>query len=93
MMPYYNAADRRAKASDAWHAEWISKSGLKARLWTDKAITEFLGKPEKAGPIMAWRRKDVQKAERSSAFQNWLAKLREWLAAHGRLPADQKTRA
>lgn len=67
-MPYYNAADRRARASDAWHSEWISKSGLKARLWTDKAIAEFPGKPEKAGPIMAWRRKDVQKAERSPAF-------------------------
>lgn len=82
-MPYYNAADRRARARDAWLAEWISKSGLKARLWTDKAITEFPGRPEKAGPIMAWRRKDVLKAERSPAFQNWLARRREWLAAHG----------
>lgn len=92
-MPYYNAADRRARASDAWHSEWISKSGLKARLWTDKAIAEFLGKPEKAGPIMAWRRKDVQKAERSPAFRNWLAKRREWLAAQGKLPAEQITSA
>lgn len=83
-MPYYNAADMRARASDAWHSEWISKSGLKARLWTDKAIAEFLGKPEKAGPIMAWKRKDVQKVERSPEFQDWLAKRREWLAAHGK---------
>ena len=33
---YYNAVDRRAQASNEWHAEWISKRGLKARLWTDK---------------------------------------------------------
>lgn len=85
-MSYYNAADMRARARDAWHSKWISRSGLKARLWTDKAIAEFLGKPEKAGPIMAWRRKDVQKAERSPEFQNWLAKRRERFAAHGRLP-------
>ena len=29
---YYNAVDRRAQASNEWHAEWISKRGLKARL-------------------------------------------------------------
>lgn len=76
-MPYYNAADRRARARDAWHSEWISKSGLKARLWTDKVIAEFLGKPEKAGPIMAWRRKDVQKAERSpEGWQSAVSGLR-----------------
>ena len=40
---YYKAADARAKASSEWHEEWISKSGLKARLWTDKAISDFLG--------------------------------------------------
>lgn len=87
-MPYYKAAGRQERASDAWHAEWISKSGLKARLWTDKAIAEFLGRPEKAGPIMAWRRKDVQKVEGTPAFQNWLAKRREWLASHGKSPDE-----
>ena len=46
---YYNAVDRRAQASNEWHAEWISKRGLKARLWTDKAISEFLGAPLSAG--------------------------------------------
>lgn len=29
---------RREQASKAWHDRWISKTGLKARLWTDKAI-------------------------------------------------------
>jgi hypothetical protein len=38
---YYNAADARARASNDWHAEWISKSGLKARLWTDKGSVNF----------------------------------------------------
>ncbi|ECB6713954.1 hypothetical protein E0V51_22975 [Salmonella enterica subsp. enterica serovar Hvittingfoss] len=83
---YYNAVDFRIRASNAWHDEWISKSGLKARLWTDKAISEFLDKPQKAGPILAWRRKDVQKVESTPAFQDWLAKRREWLIARGKLP-------
>lgn len=91
-MPYYNAADMRARASDAWHSEWISKHGLKKRLWADKAISEFLGKAQKAGLIMTWRRKDVQKVESTPEFQNWLAKRREWLTAHGKLPGEQKVR-
>ncbi|SQD10765.1 Uncharacterised protein [Citrobacter freundii] len=66
---YYNAADMRTRASDAWHTEWISKSGLKARLWTDKAISDFLGKPQKAGPIMAWKQKEVLQVENTPAFQ------------------------
>ncbi|HBM9260424.1 TPA: hypothetical protein L0X66_004842 [Citrobacter freundii] len=86
---YYNAADMRTRASDAWHTEWISKSGLKARLWTDKAISDFLGKPQKAGPIMAWKQKEVQKVENTTAFQNWMVKRRAWLTARGKLPADE----
>lgn len=86
---YYNAADARARASAAWHEEWISKSGLKERLWTDKAISEFLSTPEKAGPIMAWKRKDVEKIESTPKFQQWLAKRREWLIGRGKLPADE----
>lgn len=84
---YYNAADARARASDGWHDEWISKSGLRARLWTEKAISEFLGAPLNAGPVMAWRRKEVLKVEKSPAFQTWIAKRRKWLEARGKLPA------
>jgi hypothetical protein len=51
---YYNAVDSRARASAEWRDKWISKSGLKARFWTDKAISQFLGKPQRAGLIMAW---------------------------------------
>ena len=47
----YNAADARARAS----SEWISKRGLKARVWTDKAISEFFGAPLDAGPVKAWK--------------------------------------
>lgn len=53
----------------AWHAKWISKHRLKTeRLWTDKAIAEFLGKPRDAGPIKAWTRKEVLKAEQGLGF-------------------------
>lgn len=86
---YYNAADSRARASDEWHEKWISKSGLKARLWTDKAISQFLGKPQNAGPIMAWMQKEVQQVENTLEFQQWLAKRHKWLIAHGKLPAEE----
>ncbi len=86
---YYNAADSRARASAEWHDNWISKSGLKARYWTDKAISQFLGKPQKAGPIMALTQKEVRRVENTHEFQQWLAKRREWLIAHERLPADE----
>lgn len=85
---YYNAANARARASDRWHAEWISKSGLKARLWTDKAINEFLGAPLNAGPIKAWKQKNVKKVEATPAFKTWLEQRRAWLVARGKLPAD-----
>lgn len=82
---YYNAADSRARASTEWHDNWISKSGLKARY----SISQFLGKPQKARPIMAWTQKEVRRVENTHEFQEWLAKRREWLIAHGKLPADE----
>lgn len=85
---YYNAADARARASAEWHNIWITKSGLKARNWTDKAVSQFLGKPQKAGPIMAWTQKEVQRVESTPEFQQWLVKRREWLITHGKLPAE-----
>nr|AVI43569.1 hypothetical protein [Klebsiella pneumoniae] len=69
MRLYYNAVDRRAQASNEWHAEWISKRGLKARLWTDKAISEFLGAPLSAGPVKARKQKEV-KSRSDTRFQN-----------------------
>ncbi len=84
---YYNAADARARSSNDWHAKWISKSGLKARLWTDKAIREFLGAPLDAGPVKAWKQKDVKTVEATPAFRTWLEQRRAWLIARGKLPA------
>ncbi|EBX6017809.1 hypothetical protein EVG59_07030 [Salmonella enterica subsp. enterica serovar Dortmund] len=67
---------------------WISKSGLKDRLWTDKAIAEFLGKPRNAGPIKAWTREEVLQAEKIPAFKVWMKKRRTRLIARGKLPSD-----
>lgn len=99
-MPYYSGrwhlfsdAQRRAygeamreKASRAWHAKWITKAGLKDRLWTDKAITQYLGKPRNAGPTLAWTREAMLKAEQHPEFIAWLAQRRARLLAKGRLP-------
>lgn len=101
-MPYYGGrwhlyseAERRAygeakreERSKAWHTKWISRSGLKERLWTDKAIAEFLGKPRDAGPIKAWKREEVLKVEKTPDFRAWMKKRRTWLIARGKLPAD-----
>ncbi|EGX5147449.1 hypothetical protein DQ657_25320 [Salmonella enterica] len=57
-MPYYNGRwhlydererreygeRKRQERSQDWHARWISKQGLKNRLWTDKAISSFLSR-------------------------------------------------
>lgn len=81
---------KRAELSKKWHAKWISKQGLKIeRLWTDKAIQEFLGKPRQAGTIKAWLRKDVLAAEKTMGFKAWIEKRRAWLIARGKLPPDQ----
>lgn len=67
---------------EEWHSTWISKQGLKKeRLWTDKAIATFLGEPENAGPIKAWRRSDVRRAEKTAAFKKWMIERKAWLAA------------
>jgi hypothetical protein len=98
-MPYYNGrwhkfseAERAefgrrqaAQESKKWHATWISKAGLKDRLWTDKAITDFLGKPADAGPIKAWKIAEVEAAEKTEGFKAWLKTRKAWLASRGKL--------
>lgn len=71
-----------------WHAKWISRAGLKARLWTDKAISEFLKAPKDAGPIKAWLRKDVEAAEQTLGFKAWIRERRAKLIAKGKLDAE-----
>ncbi|ELY5970824.1 hypothetical protein SNO08_004971 [Salmonella enterica] len=44
---------KRQERRQEWHASWLSRQRLKARLWTDKAIMAFLPPPQKAGPILA----------------------------------------
>lgn len=99
-MPYYNGRwhlydererrefgeRKRQERSREWHTRWISRQGLKDRLWTDKAIAEFLPAPQKAGPIRAWPRKSVLAAEKTPGFMAWLEKRRAWLDARCRLP-------
>lgn len=73
--------NKRAEASKEWHSKWISKQRLKSdRLWTDRAISEFLGAPRDAGPIKAWLLKDVLAAENTDSFKAWMQKRRAWLA-------------
>ncbi len=72
---------QRAEASKKWHAKWISRQTLKSeRLWTDKAILEFLGKPRDAGPIKAWLLTDVLAAENTEQFKAWMQKRRTVVA-------------
>lgn len=79
----------RARESDKWHKKWISKAGLKERLWTDKAIGEFLGKPQDTGPIKAWTREEVEAAEKTKGFKNWLEERKAWLTARGKLELSE----
>ena len=84
----YGESKRQAlseRLSRAWHAKWLSKSGLKQRLWTDKAITQFLDEPCDAGPIKAWSRENVLQVESSAEFKAWMVQRRTWLAARGKL--------
>ncbi|HFE3442995.1 TPA: hypothetical protein ACF3I9_004462 [Klebsiella aerogenes] len=76
---------RRDQESRNWHEKWISKAGLKQRLWTDKAIADFLDKPKDAGPIKAWLREEVLEVEQTPAFQEWLSRRKAWLIARGKL--------
>lgn len=98
----YSEAERRAygeamrekeskAASAAWHREWISKKGLRERLWTDRAIADFLKPPQEAGPIKAWKRKYVLRVEQTPAFRVWLAKRQDWLIRRGKLPEALQT--
>lgn len=77
---------RREELSKKWHEKWISRSGLKERLWTDKAIADFLSKPRDTGPIKAWPREEVIMVEKTAAFIAWMERRREWLAKRGKLP-------
>ena len=86
-MPYYNGrwnkyseSERKAfgqrkreEESSKWHKKYISRARLKSeRNWTDSAINKHLPKPKNAGPIKAWERKIVLKAEKKPDFIMWM---------------------
>ncbi|MCY1444545.1 hypothetical protein D9M71_610230 [compost metagenome] len=79
---------KRKALSITWHKTWISKAGLKERLWTDKAIVDFLGPAIDAGPIKAWPLKAALKAEKSQGFKTWMQERLAWLTARGKLPPE-----
>lgn len=70
----------REQRSKDWHSTWITKTRLKQeRNWTDKAIADFLPKPQTAGkgrrgPIKAYRRGLVLEVEKTEAFKEWMEK-------------------
>ncbi|MDH5889774.1 hypothetical protein [Vibrio splendidus] len=84
-MPYYNGkwhlyseAERREYGRQqretyrqAWHQEWISKTGLKqGRNWTDGMIKQFLSeKEESAGKIKAYKLTLIARVEKTKKFQ------------------------
>ncbi|WP_431225938.1 hypothetical protein ACQ86O_27295 (plasmid) [Serratia sp. L9] len=78
-------------ASAAWHREWISKKGLRERLWTDRAIADFLKPPQEAGPIKAWKRKYILRVEQTPAFRAWMVQRQDWLILRGKLPQALQT--
>jgi len=63
--------------------EYISKSGLKERGWTNKAIVDFLGEADavrknpyyrSAAPMLCWETTRVEKAEQTDGFIEWYNK-------------------
>lgn len=64
-------------------SEWLTKSQIKQRGWTDGAIKTFLGEPETtrknphyatAAPMQLWLLSTVRKSETNPDFINWKRK-------------------
>lgn len=64
--------------------EYLTKAGLKARGWTEKAIATFLGPCDRgaknpvfrsAAPAKLYRTSRVEAAEQSAAYQAFVAAL------------------
>lgn len=57
-----------------WSKKWITVTRLKTdRLWTDGAITKWLGKPKKIEKYNVFAVEDVRNVERRKEFKEWLA--------------------
>jgi hypothetical protein len=57
------------------HCNSLSRNFRRFALTTP--ISQFLGKPQKSGPIMAWTQKEVQRVENTHEFKQWLVKRPE----------------
>jgi predicted RNA-binding protein YlxR (DUF448 family) len=61
--------------NDKWHSKWITVFRLKKdRLWTDKIIKDFLGKPITQGKYKVFKKEDVKQAEKKKAFKKIMIK-------------------
>lgn len=73
----YSRMDRERLLDRLNQGKMITKAGLKARGWTDRAITKFLGEPDQtrpnphyssAAPMNLYRLSRVELAENSKEF-------------------------
>jgi len=56
--------------SNKWHSQWITVFRLKKdRLWTEKIIKDFLGKPTTQGKYKVFKKEDVKQAEKKKDFK------------------------
>ncbi|MDX5628402.1 MULTISPECIES: hypothetical protein [unclassified Brenneria] len=52
--------------------QWITVTRLKStRLWTEWAIKQWLGQPQRQGKYNVFSVEDVKAAERKKAFKDW----------------------
>jgi len=61
--------------SDKWNSKWITVFRLKKeRLWTDKIIRDYLGKPITQGKYKVFKKEDVKQAEKKKGFKEIMVK-------------------
>ncbi|MGJ0624002.1 hypothetical protein [Xenorhabdus bovienii] len=62
----------RRRQFEQWSKKWITVTRLKSnRLWTEWAIKQWLGQPQKQGKYKVFLVDDVKAAERKKAFKDW----------------------
>lgn len=67
-------AQQYRDSREIWDLQFITVWRLKSdRLWTDKAIEQWLGKPKKKGKYKIFLIGDVRAVEKKKAFKEWLA--------------------
>lgn len=65
----------RLKKRLEWDSKWVTVWRLKnQRLWTDKLIKDFLGKPIQHGKYKVFTVEDVKSAEKKKKFKEIMVK-------------------